>query len=90
MILELCSMLTKGALVSCRGANEFYSQIMYGHLYPNNGTKITARTTTQDRMLKSAEYFMAGFFGLQWTQNASLVVVSFLISNQTLMQEQNH
>lgn len=47
---------------------------MYGHLYPNNGTKIYARTTTQDRMLKSAEYFMAGFFGLQWTQNASLIV----------------
>ena len=25
-------------------------------------------------MLKSAEYFMAGFFGLQWTNNVSLVV----------------
>ncbi|CAK3999640.1 3-phytase A [Lecanosticta acicola] len=49
-------------------------QIMYGHLYPNNGSKIYARTTTQDRMIQSAEYFMAGFFGLQWTQNASLIV----------------
>lgn len=55
-------------------------QIMYGHLYPNNGTKIYARTTTEDRMLKSAEYFMAGFFGLQWPQNASLIVA---IENST-------
>lgn len=49
-------------------------QIEYGHLYPNNGTKIIARTTTEDRMLKSAEYFMAGFFGLGWTDNATLVL----------------
>ncbi|KAI5356807.1 putative histidine phosphatase superfamily, clade-2, histidine acid phosphatase active [Septoria linicola] len=49
-------------------------QIEYGHLYKNNGTKITARSTTQDRMLKSAEYFLAGFFGLDWTQNATLVL----------------
>ena len=34
-----------------------------------------ARTTTQDRMLKSAEYFMAGFFGLEWTRNISLVPI---------------
>lgn len=47
---------------------------LYGHLYPQNGTKIIARTTTQDRMLKSAEYFMAGFFGLSWTNNATLVL----------------
>lgn len=25
-------------------------------------------------MLESAEYFLAGFFGLGWTQNATLVV----------------
>ena len=43
----------------------------YGRLY-NTSTKIIARTTTQDRMLKSAEYFMAGFFGLDWTRNATL------------------
>lgn len=49
-------------------------QIEYGHLYKNNGTKIIARSTTQDRMLKSAEYFLAGFFGLDWTQNATLVL----------------
>ncbi|KAL9097125.1 MAG: hypothetical protein Q9165_000551 [Trypethelium subeluteriae] len=47
----------------------------YGHLYPNNGTKIIARSTTQDRMTKSAEYFLAGFFGLQWTQNATLELI---------------
>jgi len=44
----------------------------YGHLYNNNGSKIIARSTTQDRMTQSAEYFLAGFFGLQWTQNATL------------------
>lgn len=26
-------------------------------------------------MLKSAEYFMAGFFGLEWTNNATLEVI---------------
>ncbi|KAL8724074.1 MAG: hypothetical protein Q9181_006998, partial [Wetmoreana brouardii] len=46
----------------------------YGHLY-NTSTKIIARTTTQDRMLKSAEYFMAGFFGLEWTNNATLEII---------------
>ena len=47
----------------------------YGHLYPNNGSKIIARSTTQDRMTKSAEYFLAGFFGLQWTSNATLELI---------------
>ena len=47
-------------------------QYLYGHLYPNNGSKIIARTTTEDRMRQSAEYFLAGFFGLQWPQNATL------------------
>lgn len=46
----------------------------YGHLFPNNGSKIIARSTTQDRMTKSAEYFLAGFFGLEWTSNATLVL----------------
>jgi hypothetical protein len=44
----------------------------YGHLFPNNGSKIIARSTTQRRMTESAEYFLAGFFGLGWTQNATL------------------
>ena len=47
---------------------------MYGHLYPNDGSKIIARSTTEDRMTKSAEYFLAGFFGLTWTENATLVL----------------
>lgn len=46
----------------------------YGALY-NTNSKIIARTTTQDRMLKSAEYFMAGFFGLEWTNNATLELI---------------
>jgi hypothetical protein len=50
-------------------------QYMYGHLYNNNGSKILARSTTQDRMTQSAEYFLAGFFGLGWTQNATLELV---------------
>jgi len=44
----------------------------YGHLYPNNGSKIVVRSTTQRRMIESAEYFLAGFFGLSWAQNATL------------------
>ncbi|KAF2493802.1 phosphoglycerate mutase-like protein [Lophium mytilinum] len=47
----------------------------YGHLYPNNGSKIVARTTTENRMLESAEYFMAGFFGLDWPSKARLEVI---------------
>lgn len=47
----------------------------YGHLYKNNGSKIIARSTTQDRMTQSAEYFLAGFFGLKWPQNATLELI---------------
>lgn len=59
-----------------RGREELFSSGVlfyynYGHLY-NTSTKLVARTTTQDRMLKSAEYFMAGFFGLEWTRNVTL------------------
>lgn len=46
----------------------------YGHLY-NTSTKIIARTTTEDRMLKSAENFLAGFFDLSWTNNATLELI---------------
>ena len=53
------------------GVNHYYD---YAHLY-NTSTKIIARTTTQDRMLKSAEYFLAGFFGLGWTNNATLELI---------------
>ncbi|KAK4181039.1 putative 3-phytase A precursor [Triangularia setosa] len=47
---------------------------MYGRLY-NPHSKIIVRTTTQDRMLKSAENFVAGFFGLEWTRNATIEVI---------------
>jgi Histidine phosphatase superfamily (branch 2) len=46
----------------------------YGALY-NTSTKILARTTSQDRVLNSTENFMAGFFGLDWTKNATLEVI---------------
>ncbi|KAH7329045.1 histidine phosphatase superfamily [Stachybotrys elegans] len=47
---------------------------MYGHLY-NPNSKLIVRTTTQDRMLKSAENWVAGFFGLEWTNNATIEVI---------------
>ncbi|KAL2802675.1 histidine phosphatase superfamily [Aspergillus granulosus] len=46
----------------------------YGHLY-NSSSKLVVRTTTQNRMLKSAENFLAGFFGLDWTENANLLAM---------------
>lgn len=68
---------TLGAeILVARGRQELFdSGILfyynYGHLY-SPATKLIARTTTQDRMLKSAEYFMTGFFGLDWPQNVTL------------------
>ncbi|KAI9839060.1 MAG: hypothetical protein M1837_002278 [Sclerophora amabilis] len=47
----------------------------YGQLY-NTSTQILARTTTQNRMRESAENFMAGFFGLDWTNNATLELIT--------------
>lgn len=51
------------------GVSHFYR---YAHLLPEDGTKLFARTTSQTRMLESAQYFLAGFFGLTWEQNATL------------------
>jgi hypothetical protein len=50
-----------------RGQQELFDSgvlhyYQYAQLY-NPNSKIIARTTTQDRMLKSAEYFLAGFLG---------------------------
>jgi len=53
------------------GINHYYR---YAQLY-NPNSKIIVRTTTQDRMLKSSEYFLSGFFGLEWTQNATIEVI---------------
>ncbi|KAJ6079145.1 hypothetical protein N7467_008898 [Penicillium canescens] len=44
----------------------------YGHLY-DTSSKIVVRTTLQSRMLESAENFLAGFFGLDWTKNANIL-----------------
>lgn len=43
----------------------------YAKLY-DPATKIVVRTTTQDRMFKSAINFLNGFFDYTWTQNATL------------------
>ena len=66
-------------ILVARGRQELFDsgvQFYYGYgaLY-DTSTKIIARTTSEDRMLKSAEYWMAGFFGLSWTNNASLEVI---------------
>ena len=65
-------MLTDDYRLFDSGTQHYYQ---YGHLFPNNGSKIIARSTTQDRMTQSAEYFLAGFFGLGWTQNATLELI---------------
>jgi hypothetical protein len=62
-----------------RGREELFNSgilhnYMYGRLY-NPNSKLIVRTTTQDRMLKSAENWMAGFFGLEWTNNATIEVI---------------
>ncbi|KAF7587127.1 hypothetical protein BBP40_007698 [Aspergillus hancockii] len=46
----------------------------YGALY-RNGSKLVVRTTTQDRMLRSAENFLSGFFGVEWTEKANLLAM---------------
>ncbi len=62
-----------------KGRQELYDSgvlhnYMYGKLYDPN-SKIIVRTTTQDRMLKSAENWLAGFFGLDWRNNATVEVL---------------
>lgn len=66
-------------ILVARGRQELFESgvlhsYMYGGLY-NPMSKIIVRTTTQDRMLKSAENWMAGFFGLEWTKNATIEVI---------------
>ncbi|KAI6783807.1 3-phytase A [Emericellopsis cladophorae] len=62
-----------------KGRQELYDSgvlhsYMYGRLY-NPNSKLIVRTTTQDRMLKSAENWVSGFFGLEWTKNATIEVI---------------
>ncbi|KAK2057022.1 histidine acid phosphatase [Colletotrichum caudatum] len=62
-----------------KGRQELFdSGILHSYMYSsmyNPNSKIIVRTTTQDRMLKSAEYWLAGFFGLEWTNNATIEVI---------------
>ena len=46
----------------------------YGRLY-DPSSPLIARTTTQVRMLQSAENFLNGFFGPDWTKNVTLEVL---------------
>lgn len=54
------------------GVQAFYQ---YRYLYNASAGKIVARTTSEDRILKSAEYWLSGFFGLEWTNYANLEVI---------------
>ncbi|KAL5332309.1 histidine phosphatase superfamily [Aspergillus crustosus] len=51
------------------GVWHFYN---YGALY-NSSSKLVVRSTSSDRTLMSAENFLAGFFGLDWRQNANIL-----------------
>ena len=63
--------LTASSRLFASGVLHYYD---YGHLY-DPSSKIIVRATTQDRILKSAENFLAGFFGLEWPQNATLELI---------------
>lgn len=53
--------------------NGVKSFFRYGQLFDwENIKKIVTRSTTESRMTKSAEYFLSGFFGLDWTDYAEL------------------
>ncbi|PGH16974.1 hypothetical protein AJ79_01358 [Helicocarpus griseus UAMH5409] len=50
----------------------------YGKLYESTkkkDMKLVARTTTQNRMLDSAQHFLSGFFGLNWADKVDLEVI---------------
>ncbi|KAK2809384.1 hypothetical protein FQN50_003843 [Emmonsiellopsis sp. PD_5] len=61
----------------------------YGRLY--DATKrLVARTTSQVRMLESAEYFLAGFFGLKWADKVDLeVIIEHDLFNNSLAGTKN-
>ncbi|KNG90870.1 putative acid phosphatase [Aspergillus nomiae NRRL 13137] len=68
------------SILTARGRQELFDSGVvnyynYGSLYSNKDTKIVARTTTQDRMLKSAESFLSGFFGPEWTSYANVLAM---------------
>ena len=53
----------------------------YGALYNPNATFV-ARTTTQERMRESAEYFLTGFIGFNWQANPR-VKLEFILEGST-------
>ncbi|KAL3457134.1 phosphoglycerate mutase-like protein [Aspergillus heterothallicus] len=66
-------------LLTAKGREELFESgvlnwFNYGHLY-NSSSKLVVRTTTQNRMLESAKNFLAGFFGLDWTEKANLLAM---------------
>ena len=57
-----------------KGVRTFFR---YGQLqdWNEDAMKIVARTTSQERMTFSAEYFLAGFYGLDWHDKANLEII---------------
>ncbi|KAK5173125.1 uncharacterized protein LTR77_003247 [Saxophila tyrrhenica] len=72
-------------ILSSNGRQELYDNGVlhvynYGQLFnPNQTKKLVWRTTTEDRMRKSAENFAAGFFGLNY---ADYVDLEFIIDEE--------
>lgn len=71
-----------------KGVRSFFR---YGQLFDwNNPEKIVARATTQDRITKTAEYFLAGFFGLDWQDYVNLeLIIDQYGFNNTLASFEN-
>ena len=65
----------KGTLELFESGVTAYYQYGYLSQGSNSTTLPVARTTSQDRMLRSAEYFLAGFYGLNWQNHTNLEVV---------------
>jgi hypothetical protein len=51
------------------GVLHFYN---YGKLY-RNSSKLLVRSTTVERVVKSTQNFLAGFFGLDWQEHAEIL-----------------
>lgn len=65
-------------ILTTLGNNQLFNQgvkafFRYGQLFDwENFEKIVTRSTTEQRMTKTAEYFLTGFFGLDWNKYAEL------------------
>lgn len=68
-------------LLTNLGNNQLFSNgvkdfFRYGQLFDfEGGEKIVARTASQDRIFKTAEYFLTGFFGFEWQKYVDLEVI---------------